>query len=401
MITTLSHSESPRMGRRTLLWAGAAFVAAQAVGSFHDSALAATRPELPAATRKRPKGVTFITTGATFSPELELQASSTATVRWLDPEGNELARGTHPTIEFGQVATRTVIMVTTFSHVRSLNLGFDASWDAGDYGPGEAYNKVPEAISRVWGLWRLNELRQFLASGTQLGGRLNVSGLTHLRYIECFCAHLTSVDLTGCKRLVRLCLEANSLTKLDLNPVAKSLRDLRAAAQSTGRLKFAKLKRPLSRLYHLCVRDQLVTGHPSSSKLPACRELWNWNTGQKGAMPRAGAAESVVSYGNAYTSVDMTGEWRKEGYGTLDLTDNKLVSVKLKGCRGLNNILLSGNKLSQSQVDRILAEVASWNTSGMSLALEGQNAAPSAAGLASIEILRNLGWNVSHTTEYE
>ena len=63
VITTLSHSESPRMGRRTLLWAGAAFVAAQAVGSFHDSALAATRPELPAATRKRPKGVTFITTG--------------------------------------------------------------------------------------------------------------------------------------------------------------------------------------------------------------------------------------------------------------------------------------------------------------------------------------------------
>lgn len=381
----LSNSQL-RIGRRTVLWAGVATIATQVVGAT------------PANAGARTKGVTFTTTGATFSPEVELARTSRATVRWLDYRGRELARGRRPTIDFGSEATRTVTMVTTFSHVLSVNIGFDADSDSGDYGPGASYNKQPEAVIRVSDLSRLTQLRQFLAGGTQLGGRLDVSGLAHLRYIECFCANLTSVDLAGCKRLVRLCVEQNRLTKLDLNPVSARLRDLRAAAQQTGRLSFATLKRPLVRLYHFCVRDQVVTGHPSGSRLPACRELWNWNTGQGGAVPRPGDAHTVVSYRNSYTSVDLSGQWQSEGYGCLDLRDNRLVAVKLTGCRGLISVLLGGNVLPQSQVDRVLSEVASWNTSGGSLELDGTNASPSATGLESAEILRGRGWEVTVAT---
>lgn len=379
-------SDSPRIGRRSVLWACAALVATQVVDTP------------PASASTHPKGVVFTTTGATFSPEVELSPSSRAIVRWLDYRGHELARGTRPTIDFGSEATRTVTMLTTFSHVLSVNIGFDADADAGEYGPGATYNKSPESVVRVSGLTRLTQLRQFLAGGTRLGGKLDVSGLTHLRYIECFCAQLTSVNLTGCKRLVRLCVEQNRLTKLDLNPVAASLRDLRAAAQQTGRLSFSTLKHPLARLYHFCVRDQVVTGHPSSSRLPACRELWNWNTGQRGSVPRPGNAQTMMSYGNSYTSVNMSGQWQSEGFGGLDLTDNHLVAVTLTGCRGLMSVLLGGNVLPQSQVDRVLVEVASWNTTGGALILDGTNASPSAAGLKSAQILRGRGWDVTLAT---
>ena len=386
-----------RLTRRALLWGGVAVAASGVASARPADAQQNAGLALPTAGTKQPVGVAFTTTGATFTPEVELIPTSTATVRWLDSLGRELARGPRPSIDFGSAATRTVVMATTFSHVLSLNLGFDSEADAGDYGPGEAYNKPPESVTRVSGLTKLTHLRQVLASGTQLAGKLDVSGLTHLRYIECFHTQLTSIDLSGCKRLLRLCIEGNRLTTLDLNPVAGSLRDLRAAEQSSGRLKFAKLKRPLTRLYHLCVRDQVVTGHPSRAQLPACRELWNWNTGQKGQLPTPGGADSVMSYGNHYRSVDVSGKWQFDGYGILDLTDNQLVSVKLTRCRGLISIMLSGNKLPRAQVDRILVEVASWKTSGGWLVLDGSNASPSAVGLAAANMLRERGWEVTTT----
>lgn len=131
--------------------------------------------------------------------------------------------------------------------------------------------------------------------------------------------------------LVRLCMEKNRLTELDLNPVAKSLLDLRAAVQHTGRLALAPLSQPLAVLYHFCVRDQTVTGHPSSEQLPACEELWNWNTGQTGTYPTPQRARSVMSRANQYTSADLAGPWTGEQGGELDLEGNKLTGVTLTG----------------------------------------------------------------------
>lgn len=340
--------------------------------------------------------VVFTTTGSQFSPRIELMPGSTAEVVWFGADGVELARGDHPTISFPTAEPRTIRMKTVFPDVITVNLGFNPQDDAGRYSLDARYAKSPDEVSGVFGLGLLGNLRRFLAGRTGLSGPLDVSGLALLEHIECFQADLDSIDLAGCTSLVRLCVEQNRLSALDLNPVAASLRDLRAAGQKTGSLEFVPLRTPLASAYHVCIRDQHVQNHPSSDKLPVCEDLWNWNCSQDGALPTPGFAHSVLAAGNAYTSADLSGQWVYEGgWGTLDLTDNKLTSVDVRGCVSLQAIRLGGNRLGQAAVDRLLTEVDSWGTTGFEVRLDGTNSAPSSTGLAAVASLRDRGWTVT------
>lgn len=340
--------------------------------------------------------VRFTATGATFTPVIELMPGSETDVVWVDEASNELGRGTSPTIDFGSAAKRTVRMRTDYPQVLTINLGFSAQDDAGEFSLDSSFDKPPEAVSGLSGLGLLTNLRRVLAAHTQLAGSLDLSGLARLEHVECFASPVEAVDLTGCDSLVRLCLEECALTTLDLKPVSSSLRDFRAAAQSSGRLRLAPLEAPLKRARHFCVRDQSVEGHPMAEALPSCQELWNWNTQQSGHLPTPGDARSVMAYNNAYTSADLTGQWRYDGgWGLLDLSDNRLASVKVDGCRALQTLKLGGNALSQAVVDGILAEVDSWGTPGFELVLDGSNEAPSQKGLAHAQALRDRGWAVS------
>lgn len=343
-------------------------------------------------------GVAFTTTGASFSPVLELDAGSGTEVVWLDTTGIELARGASPTIGFGSPGTHTVVLRTNYQHVLTVNLGFSSEDDAGRYSLDARYNKPAEQVSRISGLTRLTNLRRFLAARGPLAGPLALTGLSSLEHIECFGARVDSVDLTGCTSLVRLCLEENNLSVLDLNPVSASLRDLRAAAQRDGALAFTGLTSPLARVYHFCVRDQTVTGHPTADQLPACEELWNWNTSQTGSLPTPGMARSVMAAGNAYSSADLSGQWQYEGgWGLVDLTGNQLTDLDLSGCTSLQTIQIGDNALDEAAVDSILGEVASWGTSGFALILDGSNSAPGRAGMTAVAELRARGWR-AHVT---
>ncbi len=284
-------------------------------------------------------------------------------------------------------------MLTNFEDVVTVNLGFNVYDDAGRHHIEASYNKDSQAVDGVTGLGLLTNLRRFMAANTPLTGLLDLNGLSKLEFVECFQAQVERVDLTGCVSLVRLCMEKNRLTELDLNPVANTLRDLRAAVQQTGRLAFARLSRPLAVLYHFCVRDQTVTGHPSSEQLPACEELWNWNTGQGGDLPVPQRARSVMSRTNQYTSADFAGQWTGEEGGELDLEGNELTKVTLTGCTALQTIRLRWNSLSTTVVDDVLAEVTSWHTKGLTLLLDG-NQPPSSVGLSHVATLRTLGWEV-------
>lgn len=385
------------VSRRAVLIAGT-LVAATPLGLVGCAAA----PEAPTASAtgesapEVPDGVEFSTTGTTFSPAVELAADSSADVVWRDAAGTELARGESPTIRFDSPGARTVVMTTTFADVLTVNLGFSAEDDKGDHSLDAAYDKAPEGVTGVAGLGLLVNLRRFLAGRTGLEGALDLSGLASLEHVECFEAKVTSIELAGCRSLVRLCLEGNRLRTLDLNPVAASLRDLRAASQEEGRLEFTPLTQPLARLYHFCVRDQVVIGHPESAQLPVCEELWNWNCGQSGGFPTPGRADTVLAAANSYTSADLTGQWTgDDGWGGLDLTGNRLTSVTLSGCRSLQTIRLGDNALDQAEVDRVLAEVASWRTTGFELVLDGSNAAPSGSGRRRAEELRGRKWKVS------
>ncbi|MCB0910104.1 MAG: hypothetical protein KDB60_00625 [Propionibacteriaceae bacterium] len=338
----------------------------------------------------------FTTTGATFAPAVELAPGSSAEVVWLDDQRGELARGTNPRISFGSSATRAVTMSTTFADVVTVNLGFSSKDDVGRYSLAEIYDKGPESVSGVANLTLLTNLQRFLASRSGLSGTLDLTGLSRLEHIECFQANVEAADLTGCDSLVRLCLELCNLTSLDLNPVAATLRDLRAAAQQSGGLEFAPLQQPFAQLYHFCVRDQKVTGHPAADQLPSCEEMWNWGCTQIGTLPVPGRATSVLAAWNAYTEADFSGQWTDiDVAGSLDLTDNQLTRIVISGCRALRTIRLGGNALARGQVDRVLAEVAGWGTEGTELLIDGSNAEPSRAGLTAVAELRARGWTVT------
>lgn len=345
-------------------------------------------------------GVSFHVAGEVFRPVVELMSSSRAIVKWLDGDGHELAIGSKPKIELDQADPtnpHTVVMQTTFSDVVTLNLGFNQADDAGRYSLDASHNKDAEPVVAVSGLTLMGNLRNFMAANSPLTGALDLSGLSSLEYVECFNSSIQQVDLRGCTGLVRLCLEANQLRHLDLNPVATTIRDLRAAAQQGGSLALEPLAGPLSRLYHFCVRDQEVIGHPTADQLPECEELLNWNTKQVGVVPTPPMVSTLASAGNAYTTADFAGLWTKANPpGELDLRDSKLITISLKGCRGLRTIRLDGNSLNRRDVDALLGEVAAWETEDGVLSLTGSAiATPSTRSSHHVAALRERGWDVN------
>lgn len=339
-------------------------------------------------------------TSRTFRPVVELVAGSAATVTWLDANGRELASGVQPTIEFeksGETEPRLITLVTEYSEVIALNLGFNRIDDIGRFSLEASYNKDPEPVIGVFGLGLLSNLRRFMAANTPLTGTLDLSDMATLEHVECFGAEVEAVRLEGCTSLIRLCLEKNRLSELDLNPVAESICDLRAAAQKEGSLTLKPLTEPLRRLHHFCVRDQEVLGHPAADRLPSCEELLNWNTKQAGPVPVPPVVVTLACSGNAYTSADLSGLWRNvDVKGEVDLSTNKLTTISLLGCRGLRAIRLHGNSFSQSDVDTLINEIASWNTEGGLLSLAGPNVAkPSSSSSRQLTALRGRGWDVT------
>jgi hypothetical protein len=322
--------------------------------------------------------VTITTTGSTFAPRVELVGGSTATVQWNWPGGS--STGLTPAINFGSAATRAVAMTVTtptgaeaIGDVRTLNLGYDHTQDSSIYNPPATYDKAPEAISAIANLKAMTGLVLFFASNTNLSGSLDFSGMSALTNIECFDANLSAITLTGCTALVRLDMETNNLTALDLNPVAASLYDLRCADQSPpGSLTLTPMASNLAHLFHFCTRDQPVVNQPPFSRFPALLQLWNWNTNQSGVLaPASSVLQELRSFSNGYSNIDLT------------------------GCPALNYLDLRqpGVNLPQATVDDILVKLAGFGVSNGGLVLTN-NTPPSATGLAAKTTLEGRGWSV-------
>lgn len=347
--------------------------------------------------------VVITTTGSTFNPKVALTSGSGATVTWSWSGGS--TTGLTPSINFGSAATRTVSMTAAdangneaIDQVTVFNLGFDHTQDAGTYNIGSSYDKTSEAVTAVAGIHWMEGLQIFCAAGiTGLTGTLDFTGLAQLQYIECFGSRVQAVILAGCASLIRLCMEANNLTTLDLNPVAATLKDCRAAAQQGGALTFAPLdKVVLQGLYHMCTRDNATTGLPDpGSQMPALQQLWAWDSWLSGALaPVSTALNSVRCMGNEFTSADFTNAQITGGGGEVLLSANLLTSCTLTGCTGLTDIDLEDNNFSQSAVDSILATVDGFSTSGGSLLLTG-NPAPSSTGNTHKSNLQGRSWTVT------
>lgn len=344
-------------------------------------------------------------TGTSFSPVVALRSGSLATVSWTI-EGGGTTLGLSPTITLPGGTSYvdlnvSTLGVDTFDDVTVFNIGYSNTDDAGNYMIGASYNHAGQSVTGLQNVTLMTNLQIFCAAHTPLAGAIDFTGLASLQYIECYQAHLSSITLTGCTSVIRLCVEQNSLTTLNLNPIASSVYDIRAANQSGGTLTFTPLTSPLMHAYHLCVRDQVVNNLPTSAQLPVIQQEWTWNTNQSGVLaPVSTAMTSLTAYANWYTAADVTNIFTGSWQG-IDLHNNNLHTIALTGCTGLSFIDLHNNCFSSDAVDTILATVDSWNTDwgagNGTLNLAG-NAAPSAAGTAHAASLATRHWTVTVET---
>lgn len=322
--------------------------------------------------------VRFTTTGSAFTPTIELAPGSTATVTWAVEGTGLTATGVSPTLNWGSALTRYVRMTVTadgrsaLNQVAMINLGYNHTDDAGTYVMGAQYDQAATSVSRVENVHLCVNLIRFAAANiTGLVGEISFRGLAFLQYVEMFGSRVQAVDIAGCSSLIRLCLEQNNVSYVDLNPVTANLRDFRGAAQQGGALTLEPLMANLAQLYHFCTRDQVVTNIPAAARLPVVEQLWIWNTGQSGTLASISSAiTDLRAYQNTYTAVDLSGRT------TLAYID------------------LHTNSLALAQVDALLVEVDSWGTSNGLIDLTG-NAAPSIAGLTARTALLGRGWTVN------
>lgn len=281
-----------------------------------------------------------------------LLASEGTAIEWVDAATGVVASTSlTPTLPAGTWLLRGDVEL-----VHTINLGFNSSEDAGRYTPGASYNREPrQPVTAMTNLTQLTGLVRLLAATPTLTGHLDLTDLTALQYVECYRAQVTSVNLTGCSSLVRLCLEQNDVAALDITPVRATLRDLRAAGMTSPGL-VVTCDGDLPLLYHYCTR-----GNPGVTDVP---------------VEQLAVVEQWWVYNSTLTTV---------GSPTSPL---------------LNSPRLHGNSLDQASVDSVLTHCADHvaATSGAVRLDAGTNAAPSATGLAAVDALRGRGWGVQHNS---
>lgn len=359
--------------------------------------------------------ITFTVNATTFSPVISLIGGSTATATWtVTAGGSGQTTGLAPAIT-GLTAPATITLGVASgatdklaTDLLTLDLGFDHTIDAGTYNIGAGYDHATQQVTAISGLNQATAMTIFACMNSPLTGVLDFTGMSALQYIECFGSKLTGVTLTGLSSLIRLNIEQNNLTTLDLNPVRTTLRDLRSADQQAtgnGSLTFTTLSGPMAVEYHFCDRSQYVANAPTPAQLPAVQQFWVWDSNLSGAFPVPASAvlTSVMAAGgqapqpNCCTSADFTNTFQGAS-AAIDLSGNNLASVTLTGCPSLTSIDLHNNNLSTAAVDSILATVDSFNTSGGNSLNLAKNRPPSAAGQAHVTALTGRGWTVTTET---
>lgn len=368
----------------------------------------------------------FTVEGTTFAPLLTLDEGSSATVTWTDENNTVLATGLTPTMTFPDATPRIVkLQCTNFHDITVLNIGFHNGQDQGFISIPPTNNYATQPVTGINNLQTLSGLRRFMAARTDgispdhtlytgpvLTGFLNFSGMHDLEYIECFRNNIQSSVLTGCDSLLRLCFEQCQVEYLDLNPVAATLMDLRAAYQQQESITFTPLAQPMAALWHWCTRRQDTTGFPDvETMLPAIRQLWPWECSLDEDVVRVRSSQPLHSvilssandYGLAETNVIRHLDLAGQTWGSLDSGATRIEAfgvgmqtIEMTGMGPLSQIELQDNSLDTASVDHVLEVADGWGTVGTRLFIDGSNGPPSAAGVAHAQSLISRGWDVHY-----
>jgi hypothetical protein len=295
--------------------------------------------------------------------------------------------------------------VQPWSAVRGLVFGYDGS-DSGTNYLGASWFKSPTSLRSVRNLQAATHLEAFAAAFTPLVA-VDAHGMRRLQVVDCFGANaIASANLTGCTGLLRLCFEASSLTTLDTRTL-DSLEDIRCAVQSGGAMNVLRSPNTWQHLWHLCVRDQSVTGIDDvisgALSLPAMAELYLW--GDHSHALRAlrptipnNTCREIQAYDARFNALDLSAVTWAPGSGRLLwMRNNSLQTVNLGSAAPATSIDLQWCGMPSATVDSVLAQVNAFGTSGGGMQLQG-NGVPSAAGLASRDALVARGWSVQVAT---
>ena len=336
--------------------------------------------------------ITFVTTGSSFSPIITVIGNPT--IQWTFGDGST-SNFASPTVNFGSAGTRTnTLVVTPWSAVTKINIGYDGSDDGVTPGPDTIAYLRQQNVIAVTGLENVAPYLQIWASSQNPITELDFSNFMALHTIECFyCTSLNIIKLHNVPSLTRMCLEHCNISYLDLSE-APSLADIRASSQgsSTYTINWGSTG---ANIWHICIRDnpQMKSTFPLS-QFPILRDFYNWNDNQSGTLHmNATSLKTVLSSNNHYSAAVFSGCFPAGRNCELSIHHNNLKSLDISNDPGLFNLNASFNSLNKTAVDGILQTLDSYNTSGGSLDLTG-NTAPSIIGLTYANNLTTRNWEI-------
>lgn len=277
--------------------------------------------------------ITFVTSGSTFSPIITVTGSPE--IQWVFGDGST-SDSTSPSVNFSSKKIRTnSLVVTPWSSVTKINIGYDGSQGGVAPGPDTIENLTQQNVVAVIGLENVAPYLQIWASSRNKLNELNFSNFTSLNTIECFSCHqLSTIKLQNVPSLTRLCIENCNISYLDLSE-APCLEDLRVANQhgSTFAVNWGTTG---VHARHICIRDDRF---------------------------------------NATTRIQPWAQFPN-----------------------VRHVYYMDNGLTQSEVDNMLRIIDGFNTSPSYAIINiTGNAAPSATGLINITNLQSRGWNITYT----
>ncbi len=332
------------------------------------------------------------TTGADFTAIVTCADAGANPVLWRWSDGATSTGYPTATRSFGSAAARQhSLELVAPARLTKFNIGFngaDGGW-ATPLDPLDGQN-----VTRITFPAPLTDLTCFGATHNHGLREIDFTGFTSLEYIECYeCDGLERVAVTDLPALRRLCVEACSLTELDLSGLPE-LGDVRGALNEFTHVTVGRGTGP--KIWHWCTRDNPQMTQNFSDIMgdfTALEELYIWNTNQTGTFQVGSLVlRDLQAFQNRFTDAHLAGNSQLQ---YCNFSWNQLADIDLAGCTGLRELILSNNRLTAPVLDDLLEflDTSAPNLARVDLTRNWQP--PSAAGLAHANALVARGVTVA------
>ncbi len=334
----------------------------------------------------------FQTLGSTFAPAVSGESTLVQSLYWSWSDGTTSVDYPSATKDFGSAPPRQqYLTVTPAEALVALNIGFDQT-DGGDYTPLPVV--APQNVGAVRFPAPLTRLRYWASSYNPITNTLDFTGFKSLEVIECFgCTNLQYAKIAKLPALRRVCLENCALRQFDLSG-DPNLEDLRGAQNAYTRIVLGGGTGP--KIQHWCTRDNPQLTQQLQSLLQnlfSLREFYVWNDNQSGALSFVSTnLTDVRAQDNAYTDADFSGH---SNLVSCWVHNNRLKTLQLNGCTGLQELDAHHNQLTAEVLDRLLALLDTTAPNLRSVDLSQNAGRPSSVGYAHYTNLVNRGVRVT------